>query len=213
MRPSEYLASLDPCRSVIFDLDNTIYDEHAFLFDGYRRVVRYVALLAGLDSQEGYEFLRRTYLTEGRVGLFDKFILQFGLKYPVTRDRMLDQLRELSGVRLSCFSYCQEFFPRVSKVFVITNGNLSQQKAKCQSLGLLSLNKDLVIVYAAEHKPKPDDAAYNWLSNHYKLVDPIYIGDDDSDAEFASRCGMAFGKVSFNRDADGMAIEATLCID
>lgn len=213
MRPGDYLAALDEHRSVIFDLDNTLYDEHTFLFNGYRRVVQYVALLTGLDSQEGYKFLRRTYMTEGRVGLFDKFIRQFRLQSPVTRDCILDQLRNLSGVRLSCFSYCLEFFPRASKVFVITNGNLSQQKAKCQSLGLLSLNKDLVIVYAAEHKPKPGDAAYNWLSSHYELVDPVYIGDDDSDAEFASRCGMTFGRISFNRDADGMAIEATLRID
>lgn len=210
MRPSEYLASLDSRRSVIFDLDNTIYDEHTFLFDGYRRVAQYVAARTGVDALDAYKFLRWTYLSEGRIGLLDKFIERFSLDSAITLDTMLAKLRDLTGVRLSCFFYCREYFQAVNRAFVITNGNLVQQRAKCISLDLLSLNKNLVIVYAAEYKPKPAAAAYDWLSGHYDIVDPVYLGDDDLDADFARRCGMEFARISFKRDPRGMAVEDTL---
>jgi putative hydrolase of the HAD superfamily len=58
-------------KTVLFDLDDTLYDESAFVTSGFRTVAAHLADRFGVDKQEAFSAVMSVLTTEGRGKVFD----------------------------------------------------------------------------------------------------------------------------------------------
>ncbi len=84
------------------------------------------------------------------------------------------------------------------KVFVLTNGNIQQQKNKVASIRWKGMKDEIGFYYAAQFKPKPSaDAVYKILDDGgFEPHEVLMIGDDEVDAAAAAAAGVDFLHVS-----------------
>lgn len=200
-------------RSLIFDLDNTIFDENIFLYKGYARIARYINSVYELDANEVHQFLWLSFLNGSRFGLFEKMLGHFGLKEMVPINDLLGVFRNLGDDKLPIFKYFRRFLGEDIEFYIITNGNKLQQKAKIVSLGLSGYPQFIDVIYAEGSISKPRCDSYYKLANKSLLNKPVYIGDSNIDEEFAGNCGIDFIKINFERDNSGYVIESSISFE
>jgi len=119
---------------VVFDLDNTLYDELTFAYGGFRAVASFLSPLLGESQGSIFEELKEL-LTIQREFVFDRFLQKRG----VASQRLV--LRCLSLYRchephLNLYPEAKECLKRLKGIplYVITDGNKSVQRRKCQAL-------------------------------------------------------------------------------
>ena len=182
-------------RTLIFDLDDTIYDEKLFLFGAYKEISKQIGGMADVAERDVYSFLVNNFLISGREYLFDKLLINFKIKNNFIKDTCLQVLRTYCQPEaISPFPYFLILLENTpfdgAKFFIITNGNVNQQKNKMLSLNLTNHRERLITYYANEYKPKPHRNVFDVLSSEFSLFNPIYIGDSDVDRNFAVSCGI-----------------------
>jgi|OM-RGC.v1.015177026 haloacid dehalogenase superfamily, subfamily IA, variant 1 with third motif having Dx(3-4)D or Dx(3-4)E len=177
---------------LIFDLDDTIYNELDFLKRAYESICKEIFK----DSwSQPHRYLIETFCSEGREKIFQKLFL----KYPnsnydendclnILRTSVFKQKLELTNW-FSSFLSCVE---RPFHLRIITNGNPMQQRNKVKSLKIDWSLIDLELVCANEIKKKPDPASFLSLNNSENLSRAIYIGDSKIDREFSDNVGIRF---------------------
>ena len=184
-------------RSLIFDLDDTIYNELQFLRQQYWRLAK---TFFPSDAESGFRFLIETYTISGRSNLFQKFISRFKLSNDVSE--ILDAFRDYRDAQdlyLNCHDWVKELllhYREDNPLFFITNGHVAQQAEKIRRLHLDLIHPNLMVIFADCFAPKPSTLAFSHLSAQAKLTDPIYIGDSQIDRDFARNCSMEFFDVS-----------------
>lgn len=143
---------------VVFDLDNTLYDELAFVYGGFRAVAAYLSPLLGETKKSIFEELKELE-KEQREAVFDRFIQKRG----VGSRRMVSKCLTLyrgHKPHLALFPEARECLNRLRGVpiYIITDGNKRVQKRKCLALGLESRAKKCICThaYGINHaKPSP----------------------------------------------------------
>lgn len=183
---------------VIFDLDNTLYDENLYLFKGYLDIARYLSnKYSHIPFLECKMYLEVTFQREGRKFLFDKLFNKY--KIVDELEDCLKLMREVtfdSKIKLFKTSYLLlKDAINSSKVCVLTNGNPTQQKNKIRQIEWEGLLDDINIVFANEYAPKPSAKVFeDYLLPKYNLISKkiLFIGDDISDKSFSQGIGCQF---------------------
>lgn len=176
---------------VIFDLDNTLYNENTYLFEVYKEIANYMYVKYNISKETSYFFLKETFLKEGRSKLLNKFCNKFS----ISNQEIKPCLHIMRTIKLSnkliLFPDIEEKLNESLKstnVCVITNGNPIQQKNKVAQINWRNINLEK-IYYANEIKPKPSPQLFNEkIKKDYKLESNdkiLMIGDSDVDREFA----------------------------
>jgi putative hydrolase of the HAD superfamily len=193
MNNIEWIGQLD---TVLFDLDNTIYDEKIYLQAAYWAIAQHIHLEYDHEPILVYQFLIRTLEQEGRTGLLDKLCENIGL--PNSEIQLLLNLLRTVDIQplIEPFEY---FIPLIRnllnaqiQVAVITNGNTIQQTNKIKSINWQGLDATLIFILANASAPKPNTASFSALKKQINLKEAIYIGDSASDVEFAQNCKIKF---------------------
>jgi putative hydrolase of the HAD superfamily len=197
-------------RSLIFDLDNTIFDENIFLHQGYFRISHFLNSRYGIDANEVLNFLWSSFLNGSRSNLFNKMLVHFNLEKMISIENLLAVFRNMENQKLAILEYFQDFLLRNIDFYVITNGNLLQQSSKFMALGLHKYSQCLEVIYAESFASKPKVDSYHFLQTKRVLNKPIYIGDSGIDEEFARNCSIEFLKINFERDNSGFIIENSI---
>ena len=183
-------------RMLIFDLDNTLYDETLFLFNAYNQIADLYKIQ---KKNEIYHFLVSEFKDKGRTKLFDKLIAKFP-NYNINIDKCLYILRSYSCKGcINVYPWFDQFIKRVNpnfKLKIITNGNIKQQKNKIKSLNIPVNKKDIEIVFAKGIIEKPCIDSFYELENFNTFNRPIYIGDSDVDQKFCNSLGIEFYDVT-----------------
>lgn len=169
---------------VVFDLDDTLYEEETFVRSGYRAVACYLSGLPQItvSAEEIYAMMLDLYSTGGRHRLFD---------------RLLQMLQLSSGTRIRrCLSVYrlhdpEIHLPEVTKVclerlkdrplYVVTDGNKIVQHNKLRALGLYAVMKRCYIThrYGIRHaKPSPYCFLDIAAKEKAKPSDIVYVGDN-----------------------------------
>jgi len=180
-------------RSVIFDLDDTIFPEITFLEKRYEYISKQI--FCG-SWEEPYQFLLDEFDAEGRSYLFDKLIRRYKLKLSV--EDVLKVFRCYDGhfeMSIIPYPWFQKLASRLNKgypLLLITNGNPDQQRRKLDALNLIDLFPNIVCVFANEYEGKPRIEPFEALGKELKLHNPIYIGDSEIDRAFCVACGIEF---------------------
>ncbi len=193
----EYLVAANKAgRAIIFDLDNTLFEEELFLFAAYKKIAM---KLYPESRNKVYQFLVNTFHKDGRKNLFNKLMM----KFPRDNVNIEDCLNILRGYScdncLSTYSWVDDFFKLVGEEFqwrIITNGNVQQQKNKVKSIDFPKSKNKIEIIYANEIEPKPAKESFFYLNNAKNLFQPIYIGDSIVDRDFSNNLNIEFYDVS-----------------
>lgn len=191
MRLDEIINYAKSGKAIIFDLDNTIYEEKEFLFLAYQEIIKAIYLNTEYDQDKVLRFLINSYNLHGRSSSFSKTLQRYPVK-DVNETQFLKVMRDYKPqVPLKKMLWFESFINQLPnfEILVITNGDIQQQKNKVDALNIPNPH---YIVYANELVPKPDPSAYKKLEKDRTLVDPIFIGDSNIDKVFARNCGIQF---------------------
>lgn len=194
---TNFLLELSRSRTLIFDLDNTIYRETKFLFYAYKQISISLEKKYSVNSLDVFQYLSNTFKTAGREKILNKLQLKLGIKDDHFTDFCLNILRDtIVSPRIEPFQYFNDFINLTCQmqVFIITNGNPNQQKNKIKSI-LWGSKVGILPIYANEYSPKPDPASFYYLKEKYQLNNPAYVGDNEIDFTFAKNCKMGFIEV------------------
>ena len=88
----------DSYQVIIFDLDNTLYDESVYLFSAYNDIGKFIEKQVGGYSGEYVSFLVTSFKKYGHHGLFDMLLSHFGLKTKIEMNDLLFLLRHTKVV-------------------------------------------------------------------------------------------------------------------
>lgn len=179
-------------RSVIFDLDNTIYPEISFLENRYKLISKEVF---GEDWEGPYKFLLNEFEIHGRKNIFNKLISQFDLKLSSTDILKIFRNYENNTIAITPYPWFKKLSDELEKNFsllIITNGNPAQQRFKVKMLNLNEFFPSINCIFADEYGGKPGKGPYEALAKEIALYKPIYIGDSVIDSKFCDNCNFEF---------------------
>lgn len=180
----------------VFDLDNTLYDERDYLYNGYKEIAKnLVGAFPSKLADEYYDYLKAEFDAKGRFLLFNKFIEHFSL--PVSVESLLQILRNQS-TQIQMFPKSKEILDVLlnanKKVYILTNGNVIQQRNKVSLLGLDNEYSSIGIVYASLYESKPSPVTLLNIINNTSIEknDAIMIGDSEVDKQTAYNANIDF---------------------
>jgi putative hydrolase of the HAD superfamily len=178
-------------RAVVFDLDDTLYFEEAYVRSGFRAVAHFLENSESIARELIFEFCWSEHSKGIRGTVFDRLSEKFDVRVSVTdvvevyRAHIPDIDLETQAVEVLTSLRAKGFM-----LAVITDGVLVTQEAKVRALNLTS-RADLVICtdqYGKEYW-KPHPRAFEEVMNAFELPGNacVYIGDNPSKDFIAPR--------------------------
>ena len=148
--------------AVIFDLDNSLFDEKKFIIAAYHNIASYLTKLCDHSEIALFEKLLSMFQRKTSMypRLFDDLIEELGLNQEVLSE--LIKIYAHTKVDLKLFPGAEKLLKNLKKqgikLCLVTNGNVESQKSKVQQLNLK--NYFDFIIYAREmgkdmEKPNP----------------------------------------------------------
>tara|TARA_Y100000389_G_scaffold118035_1_gene115195 strand:+ start:7559 stop:8164 length:606 start_codon:yes stop_codon:yes gene_type:complete len=182
-------------RQLIFDLDDTIYEETQFLFKVYKEIAQ---TAINVNPNLIYNFLKKTFIDDGRKNLFNKLKSSFPSE-SFSLDKSLSIMRNYKCDHcIETLPWFRKLLSNMSREFVvkiITNGVPQQQINKINSINFHWPNDLMEIVTASSFKVKPNIESFYQLKDSKKFISPIYVGDSLTDKEFCKNLNIEFYNV------------------
>jgi putative hydrolase of the HAD superfamily len=166
---------------LVFDLDDTLYNELAFVRSGFQAVARFLDEQFALPKKVGFNFLWRA-LPKGRGWLFDQLLREYGL-YSKKRVAACVAVyrRHAPVIRLKpAAAACLTRFAAAPK-YLVTDGNKVVQRNKIKALGLGNHFKHCFVThcYGVKHaKPSPYCFLKICERERVRPEQVVYIGDN-----------------------------------
>ena len=186
-----------PIRAVVFDMDDTLYDEMMFVRSGFQSVARYLGIRFDLEEQKIYQIMLERLNSDGRGKIFDSVLKLHNIYSPRLVEELIEVYRTHTP-KISLYSDVVETLERLRveqlKIGIITDGLHSVQKTKVRALKL----QDLVdfIIYTDElgsGYEKPHPAAFLRAIEilNCEPTDILYVGNNpEKDISGANSVGM-----------------------
>tara|TARA_R110002073_G_scaffold334795_1_gene525082 strand:- start:298 stop:951 length:654 start_codon:yes stop_codon:yes gene_type:complete len=183
---------------IIFDLDNTLYDETLYLRQAYHKISAYLARISEWGQKEIFIYLENELIHSNQSGSFTRLLEKLSLPSH-EMSNILDILRtQKLDEKMRCFPVITDFLDKGTsqgiRFFILTNGNILQQQNKILHLELSDhfQNHDIYYADIIEPKPSPEGLLQIVRQNNLTVRDCIFIGDDKTDEIAAKRACMAF---------------------
>ncbi|MEW5946868.1 MAG: HAD family hydrolase [bacterium] len=171
-------------RAVVFDLDDTLYEEMEFVRGGMSAAAAFAASLGTGDAKSNYSRLMRILARDGRGKVFDVFLRGTPHDDPETVRRMVRAYRE----HPPRIRPCPDAIPALESIRsrgmltgLITDGNAAVQRSKVAALNIERLFDRIIYTdELGEGLSKPDPAPFVEMSGRLGL-DPrriAYVGDN-----------------------------------
>ncbi|MEK7821869.1 MAG: HAD family hydrolase [Planctomycetota bacterium] len=172
-------------KALIFDLDDTLYDcSNTLSRDRRRELARVVARYKGCSEEEALGVLQRDEAVR-KYGRYEGLAHRLGLPPSFLNEiqAVLQRPPDLSQIKLfpNVPPTLQALRGRGLKVFLVTSGNLEEQEAKLDQLGLSAsgglLDEVMIVKRDGEGKAKGD--CFQRLMEKYNLTpkEVMCVGD------------------------------------
>lgn len=168
---------------VVFDLDDTLYEEITYVRSGFRAVANYLSDTYKFTApDEIYYQLLHLLDRDGRGKVFDSYLSQHNLSSSTVIKKCLSVYRSHSpDIHLSeSGNGCLQRLKSCSK-FLVTDGNKVVQTRKINSLGIRPFFKRTLVThnYGLKHS-KPSTYCFHKILSweNRKPQDLVYIGDN-----------------------------------
>jgi putative hydrolase of the HAD superfamily len=173
-------------KGIIFDLDNTLYDERKY----YRNAIKEFAYRFSLDEKKLMNALYMVYPKGGDV--LGNILIASG--YPVSLQQKFFEIYTSVTSKINISFKVKDILSKLKtrfKLFILTNGNVKAQKNKIKVLSIQQFFDD--IIYAREFPcEKPDCVSLKYLLSKWKIEpeEVIVIGDDEFTDGGLQNCGV-----------------------
>lgn len=156
---------------IVFDLDDTLYDEVDFVKSGFKEISSY------LKDEKYYNYMCEIFQLEGSGKVFNKLIEKFNLSINI--NKLIEIYRfHTPSIVLSNESLEILKFSRNFKTALISDGHYLMQKNKFISLGLTQYI-DYPIFTDFFHTKKPELKPYQIVMDKFENESKfIYISDN-----------------------------------
>ncbi len=194
-----------PVRALLFDLDDTLYEERHYAESGLAAVAAEISRRWGIDAGAANKALRENF-ARSREKIFDRTLPDLGLPAGAeTVARLVDVYRR-HRPHIAFYPGVRDLLVRLKERFriaVVTDGLPLMQRNKIAALELSALT-DATVYTWEDGRPKPDPAGF--LAAADKLDVPpsacLIVGDDpDRDIAAARAAEMAAVRVRTGRFA------------
>jgi putative hydrolase of the HAD superfamily len=166
---------------LVFDLDDTLYDEVTFVHSGFRAVAVFLFENYGISIKDSHSFMLEK-LNKGRGRIFDELMLQFGVFSKKNVSKCINIYRSHTpniGLYVDAAACLERF--QSNAIYIVTDGNKLVQKNKLLALGLFNKTKFCFITHRYGVKnAKPSPHCFMKICQREK-VEPhevVYIGDN-----------------------------------
>lgn len=168
---------------IVFDLDDTLYDEIAFVKSGFRAVAEY---FLPNDSDTMFETMMAVLENEGRGKVFDATLTHFGLGTKCNIKKALNIYRTHTpkiSLNDDALEVVAHYKALKIPLYVVTDGNKIVQANKIKALGLQNyVKKSLITHRYGIINAKPSTYCFEKIA-HFEAVEYkeiVYIGDNNN---------------------------------
>lgn len=167
---------------IIFDLDDTLYDEMTFVRSGMRAVAEFLHITHGLPFAKTYERLIRILEDEGRGRVFDIFLRENGYASQAMIKKCLSVYR-LHQPSINVFPGVLPLLQSLKShsLYLVTDGNKVVQYNKVHALGIESFFKGIYITHRyGIANAKPSIYCFEKIRSKEKCQyrEMVYIADN-----------------------------------
>jgi putative hydrolase of the HAD superfamily len=192
--------------AILFDLDETLYDEADYVRSGFRQVAARIATMAERDPAEVLAFMEAELAHSGRGGVFDAALMAFGLELDKGLVAELVEGYRAHSPAIRLFADADAALRALHgrlPMGLVTDGLPQMQWAKIDALGLAGRMESLVCTW--EHDlPKPDPGGFRRAMQQLGTTpeQTLIIGDrPDHDLAAAKALGCAAVRIRRGRFA------------
>lgn len=163
---------------IVFDLDDTLYDEVDFVKSGFKEIANY------LNDERYYNFMMNIFESEGSGRVFDKLTEKYGLNININKLVEIYRFHKpniaLKSDSLNLLKFAKNF-----KTALISDGHYIMQKNKFDALGLKKYIEYPIFTDFYQTK-KPELKPYKMIMERFKDESEfIYISDNPKKDFFA----------------------------
>lgn len=167
---------------LVFDLDDTLYEEITYVRSGFQAVANYLKDKYDIPDQEGFAIMIQALETLGRGKVFDAVLHRFNIYSSknvhkcVTIYRLHAPIIKLSSDGEACLERFRDF-----PTYIVTDGNKVVQKNKLLALGIYDRVKHPYITHRYGIKnSKPSPYCFLKICERERVSPDqvVYIGDN-----------------------------------
>ena len=168
---------------LIFDLDDTLFDEMSYVKSGLHAVADFGQNSFGWDSVASFSFMYTYLLKQGRGKVFDEWLKTHG-KY--SKSHVIHCLNVYRGhapkISLSQSTFqLLEYYKSRGPLYLVTDGNKNVQQKKIDALGVQRIFNRCYVThrYGTKHA-KPSLFCFEKIREKQKCPwsEMIYVGDN-----------------------------------
>lgn len=174
---------------LIFDLDDTLYDERTYVEGGLRAVAAFGEERFGWNADVSFDFMLNTLDNEGRGAIFDRWVTAHG-QYSKSLVQVCVQRYRRHRPRIRLNDHAQELLPALKAypLYLVTDGHKVVQQGKVEALGIAPLFRRVFITHRYGVKnAKPSLYCFERIREMERCdwQDMTYVGDNP-DKDFVS---------------------------
>jgi putative hydrolase of the HAD superfamily len=180
-------------KAVVFDLDDTLYNEKDFVYGAFLEVALYLSKKYNLKHNELYKYMIEILNIHGRGKIFNIICEKYGLNEDI--QYLIDRYRNAKP-KLSLYEDSIELLNKLKgkyKLGLITDGMASVQWNKIKALHIEHyFDKIIVSDDLGKEYWKPHIKTYELMAQELKVSkeECIYVGDNpNKDFYGAKKCG------------------------
>lgn len=167
---------------LVFDLDDTLYEERTYVESGLRAVAEFGEGKYGWGSEFSFRFMVEILNRVGRGAIFDHWLMQYGRYSKALTKKCVDVYRHHTP-SLHLFKSAKQLLPHLKKypMYIVTDGHKLVQEKKVEALGIESQFSYIFLTHRyGLRNAKPSTYCFELIKKREKCQweDMLYVGDN-----------------------------------
>jgi putative hydrolase of the HAD superfamily len=168
---------------IIFDLDDTLYDERTYVESGLLSVAAFGSDRFGWDLTTSFNFMTDILDRDGRGSIFDRWLIENG---KIQNRMLIQECVKIYRHHIPTLQLCQQarlLLPMLSvyPLYIVTDGHKIVQQKKVEALNLAPIFRHIFITHRYGVKnAKPSTYCFEKIREreNCKWNEMMYIGDN-----------------------------------
>lgn len=169
---------------VVFDLDDTLYNEIEFVYSGFYAVSEYFSKIHNFEKIEIFDYMVEILNKFGRGKVFDLVLKKFNIYNKINLKKAISIYRlhspniNLPNESIKILEYIKS---NNIPIFIVTDGNKVVQSKKAEALKIEKyVNKVYITHRYGKDKSKPSVYCFDKISQltNVNYANIVYIGDN-----------------------------------
>ena len=189
-------------KAVIFDLDDTLYEEKEFVMSGFKAVSEYISEKHNLENSKILKILQHDFEKGLRKKNFNVLLQKLNLTGESADNLVKIYRKHLPALTL--FSDAEHILPKLKSEFklgLMTDGHITTQENKIKALGIKDNFNAIIINDLAKGISKADKQPFSDILSQLKIEpeNTVFIGDNPL-KDFAGAKSLGIHTIKIMRD-------------